>query len=86
MNKLKQYDLTRKSVQAFNLKQLIQVRSNFDEYFARKYEKKLKGKAKSYVEGKADELYLKEPGGKRSINFQRRGRSSFLICGISSSD
>jgi hypothetical protein len=50
--------------QDFNLKQLIQVRSNFDEYFAGKYEKKLEAKAKSYVEGKADELYLKETGGK----------------------
>jgi predicted small metal-binding protein len=50
--------------QDFNLKQLIQVRSNFDEYFAGKYEKTLEAKAKSYVEGKADELYMKETGGK----------------------
>jgi hypothetical protein len=44
----------------------LQVRSNFDQLFAGKYEKTLDPKVKSYVESKADELYLKETGQKKS--------------------
>jgi hypothetical protein len=50
----------------FNLKEHLQVRSNFDQLFAGKYEKTLDPKVKSYVESKADELYLKETGQKKS--------------------
>jgi hypothetical protein len=50
----------------FNLKEHLQVRSNFDQLFAGKYEKTLDPKVKDYVESKADELYLKEPGQKKS--------------------
>jgi hypothetical protein len=52
--------------QGFNLKKQFEVRSNFDQLFAGKYEKTLDPKVKSYVESKADELYLKETGQKKS--------------------
>jgi hypothetical protein len=51
--------------QGFNLNQLLQVRSNFDQLFAGKYEKTLDPKVKDYVESKADELYLQETGQKQ---------------------
>jgi hypothetical protein len=52
--------------QGFNLKKQFEVRSNFDQLFAGKYEKTLDPKVKDYVESKADELYLKETGQKKS--------------------
>jgi hypothetical protein len=51
--------------QGFNLNQLLQVRSNFDQLFAGKYEKTLDPKVKDYVESRADELYLQETGQKQ---------------------
>jgi hypothetical protein len=51
--------------QGFNLSQLLQARSNFDQLFAGKYEKTLDPKVKEHVESKADELYLQETGQKQ---------------------
>jgi hypothetical protein len=51
--------------QGFNLNQLLQVRSNFDQLFAGNHEKTLDPKVKEHVESRADELYLQETGQKQ---------------------